>query len=168
MFVYHISKHINLSYFSWGLAFSRGFSKWFSSWFRKIAFGPAPDPVLDGCQIAQMICQQTMWFVSTGATGSALKAQGVIWERKFTQSPSIRPLTLSWVGAQLHRLADQSSDLRKFTKSGDKLMDLRVWGVLGTDLRAWGVIWQRTFIKLGDPVRPGPWPGPGSVPNCTD
>ena len=71
------------------------------------------------------------------------------------------PLTRSRIGAKLHRLADKSSDLRKLTKLGNKLMDLRAWGVPGRDLRAWGVIWERKLIKLGDPpFDPAPDPVP--------
>ena len=50
-----------------------------------------------------------------GVLGSDLRAQ---------------PLTRSWVGAKLPRLAYKSIDLRKWTNVGDTLMDLRAWGLI--------------------------------------
>ncbi len=70
-----------------------------------------------------------------GVPGSDLRAWGVIWERKLRGPRSTRPLTRSRIGAKLHRLADKSSDWRKLTELGNKLMDLRAWGVPGSDLR---------------------------------
>ena len=39
---------------------------------------------------------------------------------------------------------------RKLIKLDDKSIDLRAWGVPGSDLRARGVIWERKLNKLAD------------------
>ena len=39
---------------------------------------------------------------------------------------------------------------RKLTKLNNKFIDLRAWGLPGSDLRTWGLIWERKFIKLGN------------------